>query len=512
MGIKLQICDFHRNIFQNQSFFANFPCVCLLTVNLFPQLKAFLPNSALSSCPQFKCRNPIGSDMAGTEVSTIGHFEVQETLYSQGFYRVKRARNTLTGQPCALKLLKKSHKLSDGLLRSLSPLLEKEYEVRHSLHHPNILPAHSLDLNAMYSKPQASQVPVMYMETDLCPYTDFFALQAAAGGPFCEQLARRFFQQLIDAVSYCHKQKVIHWNLRPESLALDSNFDLKVTDFGTEPRTNDASSPPEVLAGEVRSGQAVDVFCCGFILFFWSYFEPPFQRADPSNSFFRQLANGAEKFWVRAKRTSSISADLKSLLAGMMAVDPTQRLSLSEVKAHPWYTAAALDRESAQQQLSQMIERCSAAKSRLCGKPATMAVHNVSSFYRAGTDGSSSLSDFTASFSSTQSLAGPVPLYRSGVWKYSELFLCLSPETALSYVEMALNQQYAEIEERTKSFKLRAKLVTDTGHIKFSVQVLDCSEGKFCLDFQQQYGSEFEFYQLFTEMTRYLETRVELAD
>jgi len=449
--------------------------------------------------------------MAGTEMSTIGHFEVQETLYSQGFYRVKRARNTLTGQPCALKLLKKSHKLSDGLLRSLSPLLEKEYEVRHSLHHPNILPAHSLDLNATYSKRQATQVPVMYMETDLCPYTDFFALQAAAGGPFSEQLARRFFQQLIDAVSYCHKQKVIHWNLRPESLALDSNFDLKVTDFGTEPRTNDASSPPEVLAGEMRSGQAVDVFCCGFVLFFWSYFEPPFQRADMSNSFFRQLANGAEKFWVRAKRTSPISADLKSLLAGMMAVDPTQRLSLSEVKAHPWYTSPALGRESAQQQLSEMIERCSAAKSRLCGRPKPMAVHNESSLYRGGAD-STSLSDFTASFSSTQSLTGPIALYCSGAWKYSELFLNLPPETALSYVETALSQQYAEVEERAKPFKLRAKLVTDTGNIKFSVQALDCSDGKLCLDFQQQSGSEFEFYQLFTEVTRYLETRVELAD
>ena len=82
----------------------------------------------------------------------------------------------------------------------------------------------------------------------------------------------------------------------------------------------------------------------------------------------------------------------------------------------------------------------------------------------------------------------------------------------MSYVETALSQQYAEVEERAKPFKLRAKLVTDTGNIKFSVQALDCSDGKLCLDFQQQSGSEFEFYQLFTEVTRYLETRVELAD
>ena len=450
--------------------------------------------------------------MAGAEVSTIGHFEVQETLYSQGFYRVKRARNTLTGQSCALKLLKKSKKLSEGILRSLSPQLAREFEVRRTLQHPHILQAHSLDLNAVYSKRQATEVPVMYMETDLCPYTDFFALQVAAGGPFSEALARRFFQQLIDAVSYCHKQKVIHWNLRPESLALDSNFDLKVTDFGSGPRAKDASSPPEVLADEVRSGQAVDIFCCGFILFFWSYFEPPFQRADPSNSYYRQLINGSEKFWVRAKRSTPISAELKSLLAGMMTADPTQRLSLSEVKAHPWYTAVALDREAAQLQLSEMLERCAASKTRLCSKTESLTMHNVSYVYRTMTEGSSSLSDMTASFSSSQSGAGNLPMYRSGTWKYSELFFTLSPETILNYTESALNQQYVEIEERRQPYKLRCRQVTDTGHIDFSVKVLDCGDGQFCLDFQQQSGSEFEFYQLFSEVTRVLESRIELAD
>ena len=52
---------------------------------------------------------------------------------------------TFTGQSCSR-------------VPHTAAVLEKKYEVRHSLHHPNTLPAHSLDLNAMRSKRQATQV------------------------------------------------------------------------------------------------------------------------------------------------------------------------------------------------------------------------------------------------------------------------------------------------------------------------------------------------------------------
>ncbi|KAL1333381.1 hypothetical protein AAHE18_11G096400 [Arachis hypogaea] len=54
----------------------------------------------------------------------------------------------------------------------------------------------------------------------------------ATRGRFSEDLARKYFQQLISAVGYCHSRGIFHRDLKPENLLLDENGNLKVSDFG----------------------------------------------------------------------------------------------------------------------------------------------------------------------------------------------------------------------------------------------------------------------------------------
>lgn len=54
----------------------------------------------------------------------------------------------------------------------------------------------------------------------------------ARNGKLKEDEARKYFQQLIDAVDYCHSRGVFHRDLKPENLLLDSNGVLKISDFG----------------------------------------------------------------------------------------------------------------------------------------------------------------------------------------------------------------------------------------------------------------------------------------
>eukprot|EP01018_Ginkgo_biloba_P010696 Gb_40441 [translate_table: standard] len=51
-------------------------------------------------------------------------------------------------------------------------------------------------------------------------------------GRLSENESRRYFQQLIDAVNYCHSKGVYHRDLKPENLLLDSQGNLKISDFG----------------------------------------------------------------------------------------------------------------------------------------------------------------------------------------------------------------------------------------------------------------------------------------
>jgi serine/threonine protein kinase len=51
-------------------------------------------------------------------------------------------------------------------------------------------------------------------------------------GRLNEEDSRKYFQQLIEAVDYCHSRGVYHRDLKPENLLLDSNGNLKISDFG----------------------------------------------------------------------------------------------------------------------------------------------------------------------------------------------------------------------------------------------------------------------------------------
>lgn len=56
---------------------------------------------------------------------------------------------------------------------------------------------------------------------------------------FDEAVARSYFQQLIDAVHYCHKMNIAHRDLKAENLLLGENNLLKVCDFGLSRYTRD---------------------------------------------------------------------------------------------------------------------------------------------------------------------------------------------------------------------------------------------------------------------------------
>jgi len=51
-------------------------------------------------------------------------------------------------------------------------------------------------------------------------------------GNFKEEVARFYFNQLLNALCYMHGENIAHRDLKPENLLYDRDFNLKVADFG----------------------------------------------------------------------------------------------------------------------------------------------------------------------------------------------------------------------------------------------------------------------------------------
>ncbi|KAK9902575.1 hypothetical protein M0R45_001510 [Rubus argutus] len=106
-------------------------------------------------------------------------------------------------------------------------------------------------------------------------------LQIKQGGRLTETEGRKLFQQLIDGVSYCHKQGVFHRDLKLENILLDSTGNIKICDFGFSALPQHFRSDgllhtacgtpnyvaPEILANKGYDGAAADIWSCGVILF-----------------------------------------------------------------------------------------------------------------------------------------------------------------------------------------------------------------------------------------------------
>lgn len=156
-----------------------------------------------------------------------------------------------------------------------------------------------------------------------------------------EDEARRFFQQMLCAVEYCHRHKIVHRDLKPENLLLDEKLNVKIADFGLSNIMTDGNflrtscgSPnyaaPEVIGGKLYAGPEVDVWSCGVILYVLLVGRLPFDD-EHIPSLFAKIARGtyAVPKWM--------SPGAAHLIEKMLKVNPVQRATIPEIRQDPWF-------------------------------------------------------------------------------------------------------------------------------------------------------------------------------
>lgn len=177
---------------------------------------------------------------------------------------------------------------------------------------------------------------------------------------------------MLDTIEYMHSRNVIHRDLKPENILLDDKLRVKITDFGTAkildpprnpstststtstPPTNtstpdlSASSPtdtdetransfvgtaeyvsPELLTDKAAC-KASDLWAFGCIVFQLLAGRPPFKASNEYQTF-QKIVNLDYDF---PKGFPSVARDLVEKL---LVLDPTKRLTVEGIKAHPFF-------------------------------------------------------------------------------------------------------------------------------------------------------------------------------
>ncbi|KAJ8421740.1 hypothetical protein Cgig2_032777 [Carnegiea gigantea] len=273
-------------------------------------------------------------------------FEKLEKIGQGTYSSVFRAKECETGRIVALKKVR-----FDNYHPESVRFMAREITILRKLDHPNIVKL----LGLITSKTSCSIYLVFeYMEHD------FAGLLSCPDIEFTEAQIKCFMQQILYGLDYCHRQGVMHRDIKSSNILLNNEGVLKLADFGLanfvsaryrQPLTSRVVTlwyrPPELLLGSTNYGAYVDMWSVGCV-FMELFIRKPILKGktevEQLHKIFKLCGSPPEEFWKTSKlphatvfkpqapyektlqeRCRSLPEPMVSLLDALLSIEPQKR-------------------------------------------------------------------------------------------------------------------------------------------------------------------------------------------
>ncbi|RYY33923.1 hypothetical protein EON62_03760, partial [archaeon] len=261
----------------------------------------------------------------------IGNYWVGATLGQGTFGKVKAGTHVLTGESVAVKILEKSR------IREVADAqrVAREIKILKRARHPNVI-----QLFEVIDTPR--QILLVMEHCDSGELFDYIVRHQRLR----EDVAVRFFHDVVDGLSYLHRKEVAHRDLKPENILMDrresGGYRLKIIDFGLS-NTFDGGrmlktacgSPcyaaPELLTHQPYNGPPADTWSLGVVLFAMVCGYLPYEDASTAKLYDKILR-------ADYKTPKWISGAVRDLIGHIFVTDPAKRFNINDIRRHPWYT------------------------------------------------------------------------------------------------------------------------------------------------------------------------------
>ncbi|NXU83008.1 NUAK2 kinase, partial [Xiphorhynchus elegans] len=232
--------------------------------------------------------------------------------------------------------------------------IRREIEIMSSLNHPHIIAVHEVFENS-------SKIVIVMEYASKGDLYDYISERQRLS----EQEARHFFRQVVSAVYYCHKNGIVHRDLKLENILLDANGNIKIADFGLSNVYQQdkllqtyCGSPlyasPEIINGRPYKGPEVDSWSLGVLLYILVHGTMPFDGHD-YKTLVKQITSGDYREPTKLSGRQSPSPlcvpsllcslrcltclsppDACGLIRWMLMVNPERRATIEDIATHWW--------------------------------------------------------------------------------------------------------------------------------------------------------------------------------
>jgi cyclin-dependent kinase 12/13 len=288
---------------------------------------------------------------------SVDIFEKIDQIGEGTYGQVYKARNKLTGEIVALKKVRMDNEKEGFPITAI-----REIKILKELNHDNIINLKEIvtskasDIN----KGKGSIYMVFeYMDHDLTGLMDTNLKW------FSQAQIKCYMQQLLEGLHYCHKNNVLHRDIKGSNLLINNKGQLKLADFGLARPFNEQCSqytnrvitlwyrPPELLLGAFNYGPAIDMWSVGCILAELLAKKPIFpgrNEIDQLELIYKVCGTPNDENWPRAKELAwwdtlkptkvykrrvrdgykDFPPEALDLVDRLLVLDPAKRISASE--------------------------------------------------------------------------------------------------------------------------------------------------------------------------------------
>nr|BCL66134.1 AMP-activated protein kinase [Volvox africanus] len=277
-------------------------------------------------------------DITGQRLKKLagGKYVLGKVIGAGAFGLVRIGKNIATEELVAVKGVDATR------FRNITEIdqIQEEMSVLSSLKHPNIIRLYDVHF----------QSNTFFLVMEFAGNGSLVHFMRTHGDPVKHSLdeatAARVFVQMVSALDYCHRRRVIHRDLKPENILMDDHYNLKIADFGLAAvaapfsggLTQQCGTPeftaPEITVGREYDGPSVDIWSMGVILYEALCGTLPFRGATQA-ALFKAIQRGNFD-----PLPAHISSECKDLVRRMLVVDPQARITMDEILRHPWVTKA----------------------------------------------------------------------------------------------------------------------------------------------------------------------------